>query len=363
MPGECVSLGLRTTFSFIASDSAVRFQPGILCCLLAGCAMQPTPVRSLATADVSSRDLFQKLADANSMRLGVEFLPPAEDERAVAVRPSAARVNNVPVEPRSARPKTPYVFDSARRERKGSDRHTWVLSSDDLAALRTPVERETLHFLDDVLEQDHNRSVYDLGTPILDVETIDLQSPESRLPDYSPDVEERAEQLNQRGFGLLRSPSRRLFRRLPVVHDLEVQVETFSSVNVPLSRSYREAHEDQRKLGRLTVRVRANDLVDPVELNYFRSGVRLGSSQSTLKLGFQREIVDSVTLDVQTQYDYETYRWNLRADLGWAVTPHSSLHLLASDAVDFLVTSNQHSLYETPLDGSPGLLLYAVHRF
>ena len=131
--------------------------------------MQPTPVRSLAIADVSNRELLRQLADANSMRLGVEFLPPAEEEHAVAVRPSAARANTIPVGPRTERPKTPYVFDSARCERQGSERHTWLLSSEDLASLRTPVERETLHFLDDVLEQDHNRSVYDLGTPILEI--------------------------------------------------------------------------------------------------------------------------------------------------------------------------------------------------
>ena len=42
---------------------------------------------------------------------------------------------------------------------------------------------------------------------------------------------------------------------------------------------------------------------------------------------------------------------------------HMSMHLAAGDDMDFLSTSSIYSLFESPMDGRPGLVLYAVHTF
>ena len=40
-----------------------------------------------------------------------------------------------------------------------------------------------------------------------------------------------------------------------------------------------------------------------------------------------------------------------------------AVRLAAGDDMDFLSTSSIYSLFEAPMDGAPGLLLYAVHIF
>ena len=342
----------------------MRFQLAILVCLLTGCAMQPTPVETMTAASISNRDLLLQLAHSNSMRLGVEFLPPAADELAVSALPAAARAQDPPrPNLQLPRPQIQPKIGAARRELLSQEKHTWLLSSDDLTSIHSSLERETLLFLDDVLEQDYHRSTFDLSTPILDAETIDQQSPLFVLPDGDCDADELAELMNERGLSLMRRPAQRLLRRMPIVHDAELEIQDFSSSNVPLSKSYRETHADQRSLGRVSVRVHAGQWNDPIEVNYLRRGFRIGSSQEHLKIGLQNQLTDSLRLDANCEWNYDTQGFSARAELSFSAGPQTSVHLLVSDSIDFLVTSNQHSLYSTPLDGSPGIMLYAVHRF
>lgn len=53
----------------------------------------------------------------------------------------------------------------------------------------------------------------------------------------------------------------------------------------------------------------------------------------------------------------------MRGDLTWYVSSHTSFQIVASDNLDFLDTTTIYSLFETPMDGSSGLLLHAVHLF
>jgi hypothetical protein len=113
----------------------------------------------------------------------------------------------------------------------------------------------------------------------------------------------------------------------------------------------------------MSMRVRASNTRDPVEISYVRSGIRIGSSQEYMKLRFSRPIAEDLFLEVRARQDYESRRWRLRADLRWMVSPRTQLHFVAGDNMDFMATSSIYSLFESPMDGAPGLLVYAVHLF
>jgi hypothetical protein len=355
-----LSVAVRHAFLRIAVVRVLRFLLGALLCL-AACATQSTSVDASATPDVSNRAILRELAHGSPMRLGVEFLPPAADESAVAVTPAAARAQDAPATA-PARPQAP-ISPTGDPDDVRSDRHTWTLSIEDLSAMRTPLERETLQFLEDLRHADLRRQRRELGTPILTIETVDLESPELRLMQDDVLADERAEWLTEHGFELFRRPASLLLRRLPLVQGLQVELDDFKSDNVPLSQPYRMSHQDEPNLGRVSMRVRANDLHDPVEIAYMKSGVRIGTSQGMLKLGYTHRLTDNIDFSVRPRLDYATGAWHVRADLGWTLSHTTSLHLVAGDNLDFLATSNFYSLFDSPMDGSPGLLFYAVHLF
>lgn len=348
----------------------MRFQPGILFCLLAGCAVQPTSIddrwssddsaREVAAREAANRAALQRLADGNRLRIGVEFLPPAAEENAVAVVPAAARAQ---VTTDGEPPRRPVGSIPVPLNRDNRDRHTWTLSNDDLAAMRAPLEQETLRFLDDVMGEDRRRLRRELGTPILSMQTIDLQSPGLDLPSEEEQAEERAEWLTQNGMVLLRRPFQNLLRRFPTVREFEIELDEFKSTNLPLSETYGPAPDRRNDVGRVSMHIRANNPRDPVELAWVQSNVRVGTSQGLLKVGLAQDLAENLTLEVRTRHAYDSSDWRVRADLTWRLSRTTSLHLVAGDDLDFMATSSVYSLFDSPMDGSPGLLIYAVHLF
>jgi hypothetical protein len=70
-----------------------------------------------------------------------------------------------------------------------------------------------------------------------------------------------------------------------------------------------------------------------------------------------------VRFDLHSRYFYATGSYHVRADLSLELTRRSSLHFVLGNDLDFLAASTVYSLFESPMDGSPGLLFYAVHLF
>jgi hypothetical protein len=267
------------------------------------------------------------------------------------------------------RPQQPQQPD-ARHDNRGrtlreevAEPHLWLMRSEDLAAERDPLASQTLLFIHDVLGEDNRRIRREIGTPILGRRYFDLGS--SNLPTHGDEVqaEEEAEALDSYGPRLLAKPLRNLLRRLDVVRAVEMEFEDFKSENVPLSEAYRESHPETRKWGRVIMRVNANNLRDPVEVAFLSSGVRVGSGQQKFKLGYERWLTDHLTLGIQSQCRYDQGKWSVRGDLTWYVSSRTSFQVVVSDNLDFLDTTTIYSLFETPMDGSPGLLLHAVHLF
>ena len=251
----------------------MRIQLGIPICLLAGCVVQPTHVEP-QVAGSPKQDLSQRQLDSdtapphptasdvreaihphlallrrgNPLRIGIEFLPPRGEESAFAVRATPSRAESVAEKPRA-------LMQPPERSRPidRKNRHTWTMSTDDLEAIRDPIARETMQFIDDVMGEDRRRLKRNLGTPILTMQTIDLQSPGIDLRADERQIEDEAIWATDHGMGLLKRPLRHLLKRLPIVRDAELRLDEFKSDNVPLSKAYRHSHRS-RSPGRVWLR-------------------------------------------------------------------------------------------------------------
>ncbi|MCR9248612.1 MAG: hypothetical protein NXI31_26595 [bacterium] len=353
----------------------MKFQLGIAACLLAGCATQPawghrTQIEPGPNpGQTAQRDgggnptspptarLAITTGPPTTLRIGVEFLPPERETRAaihtVIDRPaSRARETRVTA--------TPNLVE---RCLVPEARHTWALSTTDLEAIDNPFARETLRFMDDMVREDRRRTLREVRLPFLErwqPDELELSQP---LWSEQTIAEARAEWVHDNGPRVLSRPFRRLLRRFPLVTDLELRLDDFRSSFVPMSRPYRQTHTRHRSLGRLSMRLHASNLGDPVEIVYINSGVRLGSSQERGKLALDVPLSPDLELTVRTHYDYFTSQSHLRADLAYRLSQTASLRFAVGNDMDFLSTSSIYSLFEAPMDGSPGLLMYAVHVF
>ncbi|MBL8754231.1 MAG: hypothetical protein JNK15_13095, partial [Planctomycetes bacterium] len=114
---------------------------------------------------------------------------------------------------------------------------------------------------------------------------------------------------------------------------------------------------------RVSLRIHADDPKDPLEVVWVQSGVRIGTSQEFGKFGLELELTDRLHMELRARTGYETHEHDLRLDLSYRPSARTSLHVALGDDMDFLSTSSLYSLFETPMDGAPGLVLYAVHVF
>ncbi len=334
----------------------MKLQLGIAACLLAGCASQPRWGHSSDPAGIPATATSIATARPTTvLRIGVEFLPPELEEREP---PIVERT--IPRRPERLA-ETPTTL--TERRLVPDARHTWALSSTDFAAIDDPFARETLRFMDDLVREDRRRTEREVRLPFLEQwrpADLELSQP---LWSEQAIAEEQAEWVHDNGPRVLSRPARRLLRRFPLVTAFEVQVDDFRSSFVPLSKPYRDAHKKHRKLGRLSMRLHASRRGDPLEVVYINHGVRLGTSQDRGRLSIDWPLLDNLSFNLNSHYEYYTYRTHIRADLSYRYSPTTSVRFAVGDDMNFLSTSSIYSMFEAPMDGSPGLLMYAVHIF
>jgi hypothetical protein len=336
----------------------VRLQLGIATCLLAGCASQPTaPDPKLAAGLASATSA--KAPAGMVLRIGVEYLPPEADRQR---EEPIADVSYTFDESTAFAPAEPQEPKRTARRGLPEPPHPWAMSISELDAIDDPVAREALHFVDDLLREDRRRVRHEVRLPFFDWQPTDLEGG-PKLWSEEKTVEAQEEWIHEHGPGLLQKPLHQMLRRLPIAREVDVELQDFRTDHVPFSEPYRLAHGDQRRLGRMSVRLHASNLHDPVEIAYMKSGVRVSTSQTSGKLSIDWPLAERWELQLRTRTEYDTHQHHLRADLVFWPNPTTSIHLSAGDDLDFLSTSSIYSLFESPMDGSPGLLLYAVHTF
>jgi len=338
----------------------VRFQLGMMC-LLAGCVAQPTSStpRTQAIAGATQNPSTPPLPLL--LRIGIEHLPPdssSPEAEASALRVEAPqRFTALPARVATRSETEPPAW----RGFEAAPRHTWQLGASDLAAIDDPVARETMRFVNDLIDQDRRRDRREAGMLFLPHEYLDpdhgplLQSEETMLADHE-------EWVTAHAPGLLTRPLKLLARRLPFVQQFELDFQHFRSDNVPLTEPYSQAHGD-RDSGHMSMKLHASELDDPLEIGYVQSGVRVASSLEQGKVSIDWALTDKLQFALRATTKYETGNQDVRADLTYWVSPLTSLHLGVGEGMDFLSTSSIYSLYESPMDGQPGLVFYAVHIF
>lgn|GEM_PF-3877133 len=332
----------------------MRIQPSILACLLAGCAVQPATLTPLAT---SSDAHLLPIADPGELRISLEFLPP--DERFCDVEPVLAepRVEGRP----SVSAERRAVQTVALRTKEPT--RTRDLSRMDITSITDPVARETLRFCSDLISTDRRRVRREVGIPFFDFrfddhERMPLLTSERRLRD---DHDRLSQQLSA---SLLKRPLRLLARRLPVVREVDLALDDFRHDRTPWFQPRPKRAGDHRKLGRLSLRLRVRELRDPAEIVYLHpAGMRIGSTQRRAKFVLNIDLSDRIQLDLRARTEFLSGRGAVRADLIYQPSPRTSVHLAAGDDMDFLSSSSLYSLFDSPMDGAPGVVLYAVHTF
>lgn len=332
---------------------ALRLHPRILACLLAGCATQPDVPAPGFSVDAPAVPPVPDLL----LRIGVELLPPeantAQGRTITEVSRASQSATTAALGPRPN--KDPELPD------RGTP-HLWSMTASDLAAVDEPIVRETVQFIADLMREDDRAGRREMRSPLLEWQPVDPDNGPSLRSEEQID-EAHAEWIHEHGPRLLQKPARQLLRRLPLVHEFELEFQDFRSGHVPLSEPYRAAHGDQRRLGRMSLRVHTNDFQDPLEIVYMLGGVRVGSSQDTGKLSIDWELTERVTLEVRANTDYDSYENRVRADLAYWLSRTTNIHLCVGDDLDFLSTRTSYSRFDSPMDGTPGILLYAVHSF
>ncbi|MGB3968690.1 MAG: hypothetical protein WBO45_18290 [Planctomycetota bacterium] len=333
----------------------MRFQLGTLACLLAGCVAQPTSSTPSALATLGHADAAVRGGGraaptppaSFALRIAVEHLPPGT--HATDQPPRCERL---------ASGASPAPAAARVAERSTS----WRLPRSNLLALATtddPLAHATLRFLDDMVDTDRHRVAREVGLPFFDYQAVDPD----RGPLLGSEVDLQTDHqlwVQEHGQVLLQRPLRRLARRLPLVRDLEVEFEDFRTDNESWTA---ENPKPPAGLGRIALRVHVNDTGDPLELGWKYGGLRLASSQEAGRAGFAMPLGEALHLELRTRTDYADHDVGLRLDLAWRHSARTSLHVAIGDDMDFLTTSSLYSLFESPMDGAPGLVVYAVHVF
>jgi len=251
----------------------------------------------------------------------------------------------------------------ARRTEPEVIRSFWQWSEDELAQLDDPLERTTLMFLHGLMGEDRRRMQRELGMPLLATQHIDVSS---RLLESLGDPqaeEEQARYLSRNGNKLLDRPLRRALKNTTFIRDLELILEDFKAENVITSHAYREQNEGGIDWGHVSMRVHPTHYRDPVELTYAIRGLRVGSSASKVKVGWSERLSDDLTLHVRTRHVLGSGYTAIRGDLIWEMSPRTVFAVVAGDDLDFLASSDAYSFFESPMDGTPGVLVYAQTIF
>ena len=100
-----------------------------------------------------------------------------------------------------------------------------------------------------------------------------------------------------------------------------------------------------------------------IAMNVAISAHRGDSRRIRDALSIDWDLSATLRLEVRARTDYRTNENGLRVDLSYRPNDGTSVHCAIGDDMDFLSTSSIYSLFETPMDGSAGLVLYAVHVF
>ena len=337
---------------------------GLCLVLFTGCAI--APVDSVPRRGSTQVELPNSTTPA--IRIGVEYLPPdtksiAWNAATPAWRPSLAGEPQQPTH-RSAQPDM-----VVSRRHDATDRPTpqpdidftdmqerWQLTRKAIRSVKNPLERVALRFLAEMIGDDHKRVERAIGAPLLRSQIRVASDPLSNFLDERDRMDQNR-RLTENGTRMVRRPLRNAIKELPLFSGVEVAINTFKSRNVPA------APRTRNQYGRLSVRLRASRLEDPVELTWIKKGVRITSSQDYFKASFGTELYPDLHLRLRTRYDYRDYDLRLLGNLTYTLSEWTSLHAMAGNLINVEAGLSPYPGGPQGHDRSNGALFLVEHHF
>lgn len=306
----------------------------------------------------------------NIPRIGLEYLPPSDTAPEPFVFDAGGPGRSdfppapMPQEP-SGPDRSPLIVSTLRthplrqpltRPLSYEDmKQRWELRKQQIREIEDPVQRFTLRFLAELMGDDYKRVHRAIGMPLLGSEQRLASDPLSNYLDER-DREDHQRLLTRNGTRMIRRPLRNALKELPVVYDVESAIRDIRTVNV-------EVQSRGRSMGRVSMRVRASHLEDPVELYWIRGGLRLASSQEYGKFSYTTQLTENLALRFRSKYDYDDKDWHLFGNLEYNVSPTTIVNLFAGNEINTISGIGTYPGGPQSDATAKGLLFCVVHLF
>lgn len=349
-------LTARLLFRIAVMRLLLRLTPWIL--LLAGCAVpgRPTPAFQARSAPIPS---------ITQIRVGVEILsddPLAPGNGEVSPRPASRPASGGgPVagptrEPE--RPRDPRDLEPAGSRWLTPDR----VERRDLDMVPEVADRVTLRFLHGLVGRAGDRLPQALGWSYMQRAATAFDA-DTDWADGARLADEN-DALQGMAIGLLRRPFQHALRELPLVRDIELEVEDFKARNVPTSGAWLDSRaEDRYSAGRLSYRWRLSDGSDPLTVTYALQGWRVGVSRETVRAGFSTRLGDNIDLYLSTTFDHANDRATSSTELRVDLSARTRLRLQLATDIDAFPGPDLARAVEDSQNAGAGAMVYVETVF
>lgn len=337
---------------------------GFCLVLLTGCVI--APVDSIPRRGSTQVEL--PASQTPTIRIGVEYLPPDTDRVGWSaatpkwrstVHGRAQQILNPGAQPamvvssrhgsRMVQPAEPDIDFTDLQER-------WQLTRKAIRAVKNPLERVALRFLAEMIGDDHKRVERAIGAPLLRSQIRVASDPLSNFLDERDRMDQNR-RLTENGTRMIRRPVRNAIKELPLFSDVEFAINTFKTHNAPAAPRIRNRY------GRLSARLRASRLDDPVELTWIKKGIRVSSSQDYFKASFATELYPDLQLRIRTRYDYRDYNMRLLGNLTYTFNEWTFLHAMAGNLINVEAGLSPYPGGPQGRERGNGALLLVEHHF
>ncbi len=232
----------------------------------------------------------------------------------------------------------------------------------DLDLLPDLSDRMTLRFLGTMVGRDGDRLPRALGWSYMQ-RAAGAFDQDADWADGARLAEEN-EALQSMALGILRRPFQHALRELPIVRNVEMEVEDFKAQNVPTSGAWLDSRDEDRfSAGRLSFRWHLRDGSDPIAVSYALQGWRLGLSRETVRFGYSTALNDCVDIHISTSFDHEKDATAASGELLVDLTPGTRLRLRVATDIDAFPGADLAREVAGTRDAGPGAMVYVETVF
>ncbi len=351
--------------------------------IAAGCASQPAGYGSISREKAwvaATPAPWTVQAWTLSPRIGVEYLPPEDalgtqlsldaplQARLPGTAPDATqnRIAGSGGEPEpSSKGRLARDLERAYAPPRyeGSRLPEWNLRQEHISSIDNTMERISMRFLRELMGEDRRRVQRALGSPIMAIQNrfqSTVMEPDYLDIRYQEDIERL---VSEHGTRMLNRPLRSSLKELRVVTDFEMVLKEFKKSNMPLSGDYRESHGSRRQRGRLSIRVRASKLDNPLELSWIHSGWRVGSHLESFKLSYGKNVLEDLRLEMRSTYAYDHGETRVFGRLRYTWNKNTFVNFLIGNNIDIFSGPTSYPGGPPESDPTKAALFYVEHLF